>query len=98
MPDAPTSATISPGRTTRLAPRSTRTTSGPERYSFSSSSAIRSGSVIGAASARPPHSPTAFASFVAQDVHGLERARAPRRDDRRDKREEERRSDHHEPV
>src|SRR3984893_9224454 len=45
-PEAPMMATLSPAFTVRLTPRRTRTTSGPMRYSRSSSWATRSGSLI----------------------------------------------------
>src|SRR6266540_990752 len=45
-PEAPIRATLSPGLTSRLAPRRTRTISGPIRYSFSMSCAASSGSLI----------------------------------------------------
>src|SRR3990167_2596563 len=45
-PEAPITTTLSPGFTVRFTPRSTRTTSGPIRYSFSRSWATRSGSLI----------------------------------------------------
>src|SRR5258705_12168066 len=45
-PEAPMMATLSPAFTVRLTPRRTRTTSGPIRYSRSSSCATSSGSLI----------------------------------------------------
>src|SRR5215813_2551720 len=45
-PDAPITATVSPASTVRLTPLSTRTVSGPMRYSRSRSVAARRGSLI----------------------------------------------------
>src|SRR5262249_45166422 len=45
-PDAPITATLSPGSTVSVTPRRTRTSSGPIRYSRSSSSATRRCSLI----------------------------------------------------
>src|SRR5262249_56810437 len=45
-PDAPITATLSPGSTVSVTPRRTRTISGPIRYSRSSSSATRRCSLI----------------------------------------------------
>src|SRR5439155_1414174 len=64
------------GRTTRLAPRSTRTTSGPVRYSFSSSSATTRGSLIVSGSATP--GPTAGGLIQARSAPSQREPRARR--------------------
>src|SRR5215467_8005280 len=69
-------ATVSPTLAVRLAPFSTRTGSGPIRYSRSRSSATRS------------------ASFIAQDLHGIEPTRSPGGRQRREEGDHQGRADH----
>src|SRR5207253_470874 len=83
-PEAPMRATNSPGPILTLAPRSTRTTSGPDRYSFSSSS--------------PTSSAGAPSSLIPEHVDRGQRARPLGRDDGRQERQDERGADDHEPV
>src|SRR5262245_5365978 len=92
-PEAPTSATISPARTTREAPRSTRRTSGPERYSLSSSSPTRSGAPPSLVAEVPARN-GAPSSLIAEDVHGGQRAGPPSGDDRGQQGQQERRPHH----
>src|SRR4029077_9347941 len=83
-PEAPISATNSPGASVTLAPRRTRTTSGPVRYSFSSSS--------------PARSAGRAVSLIAEHVDRDERSGAPGRNDRGQERQDEVRADNREPV
>src|SRR4029450_546402 len=74
-PEAPLSVTNSPGSRVTLAPRRTRTASGPVRYSFSSSS--------------PARSATGAASLIPEHVDRDQRPGAPGRNDRGQERQEQ---------
>src|SRR5262245_32525558 len=79
-PDAPITATLSPGSTVSDTPRRTRTTSGPIRYSRSSSSATRRGSVE-------------RGSLIAKHLDRVELGRAPSGRERGEKRDDQRGAD-----